>query len=74
MPVVGNNECRCSYPQILTENMLCAGLKDGGEDACQVNNAFCLFHLLVTEMLFMKYVQTFKDTLNIHSFTSVTCK
>ncbi|TKS93224.1 Enteropeptidase [Collichthys lucidus] len=35
VPVVGNNECRCSYPQLLTENMLCAGLKDGGKDACQ---------------------------------------
>ncbi|XP_027143408.1 chymotrypsin-like protease CTRL-1 [Larimichthys crocea] len=42
VPVVGNNECRCSYPQILTENMLCAGLKDGGEDACQGDSGAAL--------------------------------
>ncbi|KAL6118254.1 uncharacterized protein ACO6RY_03089 [Pungitius sinensis] len=34
VPIVGNNECRCTYPQ-LTNNMICAGLREGGKDACQ---------------------------------------
>ncbi|XP_039997508.1 serine protease 27-like [Xiphias gladius] len=35
MPVVGNNECKCYHTLPITENMLCAGLKAGGKDACQ---------------------------------------
>lgn len=35
MQVVGNNQCRCSY-QELTDNMMCAGVAEGGKDACQV--------------------------------------
>ncbi|XP_062416283.1 serine protease 27-like [Pungitius pungitius] len=34
VPIVGNNECRCAYPQI-TDNVICAGLREGGKDACQ---------------------------------------
>jgi len=34
VPVVGNNECDCSYYGI-TDNMLCAGLNEGGKDSCQ---------------------------------------
>ncbi|XP_070849286.1 trypsin-like [Chaetodon trifascialis] len=34
VPVVGNNECNCSYSGI-TENMICAGFTDGGKDSCQ---------------------------------------
>ncbi|XP_054457936.1 serine protease 27-like [Anoplopoma fimbria] len=34
LPIVGNNECQCTYPE-LTDNMICAGFKEGGKDACQ---------------------------------------
>uniref|UniRef100_A0A668UG57 Peptidase S1 domain-containing protein n=1 Tax=Oreochromis aureus TaxID=47969 RepID=A0A668UG57_OREAU len=33
VPIVGNNECKC-FAEI-TENMICAGLKEGGKDSCQ---------------------------------------
>uniref|UniRef100_A0A3Q2EF90 Zgc:100868 n=1 Tax=Cyprinodon variegatus TaxID=28743 RepID=A0A3Q2EF90_CYPVA len=35
VPVVGNRQCMCSYPENITENMMCAGLQEGGKDACQ---------------------------------------
>ncbi|XP_068569885.1 transmembrane protease serine 9-like [Cebidichthys violaceus] len=34
VPIVGNNECKCAYPSI-TDNMICAGFREGGKDACQ---------------------------------------
>lgn len=42
IPIVGNNECTCTY-SYLTENMLCAGLTEGGKDSCQVTTTFCVF-------------------------------
>ena len=35
VPVVSNTDCRNTY-SILTNNMICAGLTDGGKDSCQV--------------------------------------
>ncbi|XP_041673433.1 transmembrane protease serine 9-like [Cheilinus undulatus] len=37
VPVVGNNECSCYYDSFvsLTDNMICAGLEDGGKGPCQ---------------------------------------
>uniref|UniRef100_A0A8C9Y341 Serine protease 27-like n=1 Tax=Sander lucioperca TaxID=283035 RepID=A0A8C9Y341_SANLU len=34
VPIVGNNECRCTYGD-LTGNMMCAGVPAGGKDSCQ---------------------------------------
>merc|ERR1739838_121790 len=33
VPIVGNNQCGCSYT--ITDNMICAGTKEGGKDSCQ---------------------------------------
>ncbi|KAM9425396.1 trypsin-1-like [Pholidichthys leucotaenia] len=36
VPIVGNNECQCYYQrEEITENMICAGFKEGGRDSCQ---------------------------------------
>ncbi|XP_047214188.1 transmembrane protease serine 9-like isoform X1 [Girardinichthys multiradiatus] len=36
VPVVGNRRCKCSYGENgITDNMLCAGLLEGGKDSCQ---------------------------------------
>lgn len=34
--MVGNNQCRCSQED-LTDNMMCAGVRGGGKDACLVS-------------------------------------
>ncbi|KAF3837346.1 hypothetical protein F7725_004810 [Dissostichus mawsoni] len=34
VPVMGNKECKCAYPYI-TDNMICAGFRSGGNDSCQ---------------------------------------
>ncbi|XP_041828488.1 chymotrypsin-like protease CTRL-1 [Melanotaenia boesemani] len=35
VPVVGNTECKCSYGDLITDNMMCAGLRTGGKGPCQ---------------------------------------
>nr|XP_061805640.1 serine protease 27-like [Nerophis lumbriciformis] len=37
VPVIGNRQCNCDYnpSSQITENMICAGLRNGGKDACQ---------------------------------------
>ncbi|XP_061765406.1 serine protease 27-like [Nerophis ophidion] len=36
VPVVGNKQCNCQYGVgSITDNMICAGLLEGGRDACQ---------------------------------------
>uniref|UniRef100_A0A8D2ZN27 Peptidase S1 domain-containing protein n=1 Tax=Scophthalmus maximus TaxID=52904 RepID=A0A8D2ZN27_SCOMX len=35
LPIVGNKQCQCDISFLITENMICAGVKAGGKDACQ---------------------------------------
>uniref|UniRef100_A0A8C8DIF5 Peptidase S1 domain-containing protein n=1 Tax=Oryzias sinensis TaxID=183150 RepID=A0A8C8DIF5_9TELE len=36
VPIVGNRQCKCSYgASSITDNMVCAGLLEGGKDSCQ---------------------------------------
>ncbi|KAF4115908.1 polyserase-2 [Onychostoma macrolepis] len=36
VPVVGNRQCKCFYGvSTITDNMICAGLLEGGKDSCQ---------------------------------------
>ncbi|XP_077474708.1 tryptase-like [Stigmatopora argus] len=37
VPIVGNRQCYCDYSGInpITENMICAGPREGGRDTCQ---------------------------------------
>jgi len=37
VPIVGNKQCNCDYGVgEITSNMICAGLRAGGKDSCQV--------------------------------------
>ncbi|XP_024128740.1 transmembrane protease serine 9 isoform X2 [Oryzias melastigma] len=36
VPIVGNRQCKCNYgASSITDNMMCAGLLEGGKDSCQ---------------------------------------
>ncbi|XP_051571328.1 polyserase-2-like isoform X2 [Myxocyprinus asiaticus] len=36
VPIIGNRQCKCLYGiQTITNNMICAGLIEGGKDSCQ---------------------------------------
>lgn len=49
VPIRGNRECNCNYGVgRITDNMVCAGLRNGGKDSCQVIICCtdCLSHVL----------------------------
>ncbi|XP_071750355.2 transmembrane protease serine 9-like [Centroberyx gerrardi] len=35
VPIVSNSQCSTSYSGVITDNMICAGLSEGGKDSCQ---------------------------------------
>lgn len=37
MPVVDDQKCRESYPDMITRRMFCAGFLEGGKDSCNVS-------------------------------------
>lgn len=39
VPIVSNRVCNRAYTGSITNNMLCAGLNEGGKDSCQVSVA-----------------------------------
>lgn len=56
MPILSNNECRkTGYGSSrITDNMMCAGYKDGEKDSCQVNDLFNCefeFRLILNAMM-----------------------
>lgn len=47
VPIVPQNICRNSYPVIITNNMICAGFKEGGKDSCSVSLELNVWLLMV---------------------------
>jgi Trypsin len=42
VPILSNAKCGAFYGHSqITDNMLCAGFKDGGKDSCQVTSQKC---------------------------------
>ncbi|XP_068443731.1 serine protease 27-like [Clinocottus analis] len=41
LPIVGNNECKCTY-SFIKDTMICAGFKQGGKDACKGDSGSAL--------------------------------
>jgi len=45
VPIATDAACEESYPRQITENMVCAGLPEGGKDSCQGDSGGPLFSL-----------------------------
>lgn len=53
VPIVPQNICKRSYPTLLTAQMICAGLKEGGKDSCSVSA------ILITKQYFQIIIKFF---------------
>lgn len=40
IPIISDEDCKKSYPGMITSSMFCAGYLEGGKDSCQVCNKF----------------------------------
>lgn len=56
VPIQSNKECRESgYGATrITDNMLCAGFKEGKKDSCQVLNENSLLHFQIENKIFCR--------------------
>ncbi|CAI5671688.1 unnamed protein product [Oreochromis niloticus] len=63
VPIVGNNECKCDLQDItaITDDMICAGLKEGGKDACQGDSGGPLVTKNYTDIWIQSGVVSFGD-------------
>lgn len=58
VPILSNTECRSTkYPsRKITDNMMCAGYKQGGKDSCQVSRkSYWTSILFTTDIIIYMY-------------------
>lgn len=69
VPVVGNRQCKCFYGvSTITDNMICAGLIEGGKDSCQVTtpiHPFWSFHSFIGLQIFFSENSNNKELVSL---------
>lgn len=63
VPILSNTECRATkYPsRKITDNMLCAGYKQGGKDSCQVRKSHWTSILFSTNTCYIYIIVNLKN-------------